>query len=197
MQDNVYNEGKSSSLSSTDSGIVIETMHNNCDQLGNIKISDKLKSSPTLSMRSTVISINSLESSVLDSDSDEEYSDGLIIKKLGVATPEKPDENLLKSVATPGIILSQIVENGLPNGGIIAHTAIQRAQIGSVVVDRSNEVTFGDKNYFQGPVTIKQFVVEPTGEKSGKDNHGYEADTLHRSEYIKRIVCFAYLNRLE
>lgn len=194
---NVCNQEKNSSISSTDSGIAIETMHNNCEnnceELGN-KISDKLKKSPALSIRSTVISINSIESSVLDSDSDEENVDGLIVRKLGETTPEYPDANLLKS---PGVILSQIVENGLPSGGIIAQNTTQRAQIGSVVVDRSNEVTFGDKNYFQGPVTIKQFVVDSSikvknGEKGGNDNLGYDADGVHSSKYIKKnaIVCF-------
>lgn len=203
---NVCNEGKSSSISSTDSGIAIETMHNNCEELGN-KLSDKPKESPTLSIRSTVISINSIESSVYDSDSDEENVDGLIVKKLGETTSENPDTNLLKSAATPGVILSQIVENGLPSGGIIAQNTNQRAQIGSVVVDRSNEVTFGDKNYFQGPVTIKQFVVDSSlkinnGEKGGNVNHGYETDGVHSSKYItRRMHLFdfenAYLNRLE
>lgn len=189
----VCNEEKSSSISSTDSGIAIETMDTNCE--GNK--SDQQKKSPTLSIRSTVISINSIESSVLDSDSDEENLDGLIVKKLGeTTTPETPDLNLLKTAATPGVILSQIVENGIPSGGIIAQNTNQRAQIGSVVVDRSNEVTFGDKNYFQGPVTIKQFVVDSSlkinnGKEGGNVNHGYdlEADGVHSSKYI---MCFRW-----
>lgn len=203
---NVCNKEKSSSISSTDSGIAIETMQNKCEELEN-KIFEKLKKSPALSIRSTVISINSIESSVLDSDSDEENVDGLIVKKLGETPPEHPHTSILKSVATPGVVLSQIVENGLPSGGIIAQNTTHRAQIGSVVVDRSNEVTFGDKNYFQGPVTIKQFVVDSSlkinnGEKGGTDNLGYDADGVHSSKYIKKrmhLYAFenAYLNRLE
>lgn len=186
---NDFKEAKGTSISSTDSGIVIETMDNsNCEELENRKSEKHNKKSPTLSIRSTNISIRSIESSVVDSDEDDENLDGLIVKPLGQTTSENPD--ILKSVATPGVILSQVVENGLPSGDIISQVANQRTQIASMAVDRSN-LNIGDHNYFQGPVTIKQFVVDSSlkiqnGKEGGNVNHGYdlETDGVNKCEYI-------------
>lgn len=53
-----------------------------------------------------------------------------------------------------------------------------KPNIGSIAVQNSSDITFGNKTFYQGPVTIKQFLLEknqwrPTEE--GTENKGFES----------------------
>lgn len=199
---NVCSEGKSSSISSTDSGIAIETMDTNCQEIGNTEKNinadfKTVKKSPALSIRSTVISINSIESSVIDSDSEEEDLDGLIVRKLG-EQQDLPEGSvdLVQSAVKGGVLLSQIVDNG----GIISQTtAGPRTQIGSLQVDRSNKVTIGDQHIFRGPTTVN-LIVPPShklsnGDKNGNVNGAFDGayDGIYNSKFAIYSDNFLYI----
>lgn len=54
----------------------------------------------------------------------------------------------------------------------------KQPQIGSIAVQNSTDITFGNKTFYQGPVTIKQFLLEKNQwrqTESGVDNRGFEA----------------------
>lgn len=61
---------------------------------------------------------------------------------------------------------------------------VKHPQIGSIAVQNSSDITFGNKTFYQGPVTIKQFLLEknqwrPT--ESGVENRGFETSTADAS----------------
>lgn len=61
--------------------------------------------------------------------------------------------------------------------------------IGSIAVQNSSDITFGNKTFYQGPVTIKQFVYDKTkwkeaGSTTSHDNPGFVNSTvdLHKDK---------------
>lgn len=64
-----------------------------------------------------------------------------------------------------------------------------KPNIGSIAVQNSHDITFGNKTFYQGPVTIKQFVYDKNkwkeAEQAENDNLGYvnsSTDNLSRKE---------------
>lgn len=58
------------------------------------------------------------------------------------------------------------------------NVANKQPQIGSIAVQNSSDITFGNKTFYQGPVTIKQFLLEKNqwrATDNGADNRGFEA----------------------
>lgn len=76
--------------------------------------------------------------------------------------------------------VSDMVSSGMGNG---------RPNIGSIALQNSSDITFGDKTFYQGPVTVKQFFLEKdrwrTMEGSGVVNggaSGYENGAFEPNE---------------
>ncbi|XP_032590871.1 peptidoglycan-recognition protein LC isoform X6 [Drosophila grimshawi] len=161
------------------------------------------KSSPALSIRSTTISIvsideNAIDSSCIDSDSEAEPDDGCTVQKLGqqVTYPPQSDEltQLNKGLT---VISRQVVPctgEGLPapptsadivakqllngNLGLVTPpTPATSQQIGNIALTNTTDVTFGDKHYYEGPVTIQQILIdnrEKFKNLDGHENPGYD-----------------------
>ncbi|XP_037936739.1 peptidoglycan-recognition protein LC isoform X2 [Teleopsis dalmanni] len=159
--------------------------------------------SPAVSIRSMSISIvsideNAIDSSIVDSDSEcEADAEGVhsnyIVKKLGQQTtlaPDSPDlPNINKGLtvisqrinpngnlsAGVGPLAENILNGNLQPPGLGALTPVAPPQIGSIALSNSTDVTFGDKHFYEGPVTIQQFLIDnrekwkPTDE-NGQDN---------------------------
>ncbi|XP_017136658.1 peptidoglycan-recognition protein LC isoform X1 [Drosophila miranda] len=156
----------------------------------NISQSKGAKTSPTLSIRSTTISIvsideNALDSSCIDSDSDVDgIHDDCTVQKLGQQISYPPncssqlrDLNqgltLISRQVTPGqteVSPPTASEAGamakqLLNGSLALATPTQTGPnspqgIGSIALTNSTDVTFGDKHFYEGPVTIQQFLID-------------------------------------
>lgn len=124
------------------------------------------------SISSNNISIRTLEenecnSSVVDSDSEEE--------------PFDPEDFKRKNSDCNEIV---IVNNSIAkNEGAVANlksSANSKLNIGSIAVQNSSEITFGNKTFYQGPVTIKQFLYDNDKWQQvnpGKDNSGFDGAT--------------------
>uniref|UniRef100_A0A034VBU7 Peptidoglycan-recognition protein LC n=1 Tax=Bactrocera dorsalis TaxID=27457 RepID=A0A034VBU7_BACDO len=158
--------------------------------------------SPAVSIRSNTISIisideNAIDSSVVDSDSDYEgqYS-GCVVKKLGQQTTYEPNHPNLPNINKGMQVLSQTISPGaipptagplsetILNGGALAPpvlgppTSPNSAQIGSIALSNSTDVTFGDKHFYEGPVTIQQFLIDSRDKwKNGEDGNDNPAFT--------------------
>lgn len=124
------------------------------------------------SISSNNISIRTLEenecnSSVVDSDSDEEPFDPEDFKR------KNSDSNEI-------VIVNNSIEK---NEGAVANlksNANSKLNIGSIAVQNSSEITFGNKTFYQGPVTIKQFLYDNDKWQQvnpGKDNLGFDGAT--------------------
>ncbi|XP_037906725.1 peptidoglycan-recognition protein LC isoform X2 [Hermetia illucens] len=125
---------------------------------------------PSSSPESTHISIESIDedaidSSVIDSDSDFEdmpTNGEFIIQELG--------QHITPNNCKNGIIV--VSQNQLDKSGSNSNVSTTpRPQIGSIAVQNSTDITFGDKTFYQGPVTIKQFLLENNKWKP-KDSNG-------------------------
>lgn len=165
---------------------------------------DNHKSSPPASEKSHNISIISLEDgddvtdSSLASDSDlEDVSD--IKSKYTI-------ENIINNQSNGSAFCSNktVPENGM----IVISQRLQndacslsaKPNIGSIALQNSTDITFGNKTFYQGPVTIKQFMLEnnkwrPSQNSDGThDNPAYQQSngTLNtdgkRSETSKYII---------
>lgn len=70
-----------------------------------------------------------------------------------------------------------------------------KSNIGNIVVHNSSDITFGNKTFYQGPVTIKQFLVDNNvdKERKGNDNLAY-AET---SDCVVGGSCFKTDNNTE
>ncbi|XP_039963099.1 peptidoglycan-recognition protein LC-like isoform X3 [Bactrocera tryoni] len=158
--------------------------------------------SPAVSIRSNTISIisideNAIDSSVVDSDSDYEgqYS-GCVVKKLGQQTTYEPNHPNLPNINKGMQVLSQTISPGaipptagplsetILNGGPLASPVLgppmppNSAQIGSIALSNSTDVTFGDKHFYEGPVTIQQFLIDSRDKwKNGEDGNDNPAFT--------------------
>lgn len=139
------------------------------------------------SLRSTHISVVSLDeddedsSSIADSDSDLDE------------IPTKATDFIIDSIG--GISGNSVHKNGLPNGAngliVINNSSKQLAEsgenpvkpnIGSIAVQNSSDITFGNKTFYQGPVTIKQFLLEKNQWKQrdqtgGTANGGFDGSS--------------------
>uniref|UniRef100_A0A0A1XE07 Peptidoglycan-recognition protein LC n=1 Tax=Zeugodacus cucurbitae TaxID=28588 RepID=A0A0A1XE07_ZEUCU len=160
--------------------------------------------SPAVSIRSNTISIisideNAIDSSVVDSDSDSEgQHSGYVVKKLGQQTTYEPNHPNLPNINKGMQVLSQTISPGaipptagplsetILNGGVLATPVLgppmppNSAQIGSIALSNSTDVTFGDKHFYEGPVTIQQFLIDSRDKwkngEGGNDNPAFAGD---------------------
>lgn len=149
---------------SIDSGVILEdakdlTSTNEFQKSTNDVSDFKAKEiSPGNSICSQNISIvtideNADDSSIADSDSDFE----------DIQDSDKKTENILAETskgATNGIILVNNGSNRGDSSDFISTSSNVKPNIGSIAVQNSSDITFGNKTFYQGPVTIKQFLYE-------------------------------------
>lgn len=162
------------------------------------------KSSPTVSIRSTTISIvsideNAIDSSCIDSDSEAELEEGCSVQKLGrqvACPPHNPELTELNKGLTvisrqvvPGTsqvpppipepdVVAQRVLNGNLNLATPTTPASPQQQIGSIALNNTTDVTFGDKHYYEGPVTIQQILIDSRDKwkaADGQENPAFDA----------------------
>lgn len=147
----------------------VEDIHLTVDSAANnLDCSSKRQRSPTAnSIGSNNISIATLdddESSVVDSDSDIED----VINSF--------DRN---HRSTSGIVLvnKNVDPPNLCQSSILCANNDIKPNIGSIAVQNSSDITFGNKTFYQGPVTIKQFFTDKNKWKETdlpeNDNLGY------------------------
>lgn len=163
------------------------------------------------------VSIRSIDSSVIDSDSDSDLSgeiegvhENYVIKKLGTQVSYPPRHPDIPGINKGLTVLNQQItpsSNGLgPPSPLAALSAIadnlgaaqalgpvpsvsavaQRPQIGSIALSNSSDVTFGDKHFYEGPVTIQQFLIDGRDkfkEKNGNENPSFENDNTDTHNY--------------
>lgn len=126
------------------------------------------RSSP-ISNNVTIESLSDDDSSVVDSDSDideiPKSASDFFQNKVICTTNGSHEQN-------QGVIV--INEKNSSDNNNVA----KQPQIGSIAVQNSTDITFGNKTFYQGPVTIKQFLLEKNQwrqSESGVDNGGFEA----------------------
>ncbi|XP_044313559.1 peptidoglycan-recognition protein LC isoform X5 [Drosophila rhopaloa] len=166
-------------------------------------------SSPTVSIRSTTISIvsideNAIDSSCIDSDSEADAED-YTVQKLGQQVTYPPNSSHLRDlnqgltvisrqvapgqaeVPPPNPLEAGVVAKQILNGSLAVATPTSPAGgtaqgIGSIALTNSTDVTFGDKHFYEGPVTIQQFLIDNRdkwkageGPGGGQDNPAFNA----------------------
>ncbi|XP_064544481.1 peptidoglycan-recognition protein LC isoform X3 [Drosophila montana] len=162
------------------------------------------KSSPAVSIRSTTISIvsideNAIDSSCIDSDSEAEADESCTVQKLGQQITYPPHSAELTQLNKGLTVISRqvvpstgegpspptapdVVAKQLLNGNLSLATPTTPAspqQIGSIALTNTTDVTFGDKHYYEGPVTIQQILIDNREKfktldgESGQDNPGF------------------------
>lgn len=143
--------------------------------------SSRHRSPTTNSNDSNNISIVTLDendddSSVVDSDSDFE---------------EIPNQKIDRITSPSGIVLvnKNIEPPNLCQSSVLCGNSDAKSHIGSIAVQNSSDITFGNKTFYQGPVTIKQFVYDKNkwkeNETHAKDNLGFvngSSENLDRKE---------------
>lgn len=112
----------------------------------------------------SIVTLDDDESSVVDSDSDIE----------DVINGSDRDHR-----SASGIVLvnKNIDPPNLCQSSILCTNNDIKPNIGSIAVQNSSDITFGNKTFYQGPVTIKQFVYDKNKWKEtdppDNDNLGY------------------------
>lgn len=165
--------------------IIDEDHHTIVDSVNNLDCDTTRKRSPTAnSIGSNNISIVTLdddESSVVDSDSD-------IEDVINCNDRNNRSEN--------GIVLmdKHLDPPNMCQSSILCTQNDSKPVIGSIAVNHSSDITFGNKTFYQGPVTIKQFVYDKNKWKENdppeNDNTGYvnsSTDKLSRMQNGKNI----------
>ncbi|XP_017028446.1 peptidoglycan-recognition protein LC isoform X5 [Drosophila kikkawai] len=176
------------------------------------KAGGKSSSSPTVSIRSTTISVvsideNAIDSSCIDSDSEADPED-FTVQKLGHQVTYPPNSShlrdlnqgltvLSRQVAIPsqsevppptpleaGVVAKQILNGNLALATPTAAGGGATQGIGSIALTNSTDVTFGDKHFYEGPVTIQQFLIDNRdkwkpgeGPGGGQDNPAFNGGT--------------------
>lgn len=153
--------------SNSDSGI-----HSNADNAHEFDgcESSRQRSPTTNSVGSNNISIVTLDddeddSSVIDSDSD---VDNVI----------NCNENDYRSASGVVLVSKNLDPPNFCQSSTLCANNDAKPNIGSIAVQNSSDITFGNKTFYQGPVTIKQFVYDKNKWKETEppesDNLGYE-----------------------
>lgn len=173
--ENTINDVKSSVSYRTEPEIDTQIV-NDIKTLNTNDLSDesKRKLSNSSSIDSNKVSIKTInendESSTCDSDSDAE--------NINV------DENAFRSSANHEIVLvnKNIDSDKLSQSNIINKNDAEKPNIGSIAIQNSSDITFGDKTFINGPVTIKQFLVKDentkwnNGNGNAYDNPAFSSD---------------------
>lgn len=231
---------KNCSTSSTDSGVGLgesrasfranresqETKAETTEHIS-IEVEAKVKrrSSPTCSIRSTTISVISIDenaddSSTCGSDSEAEPT----VQKLGRQIASSQPHNLELTQLNKGLtVVSRQVVAGdgqgpaappapdavaqqLLSGNMSLATPTTPAspaqQIGSIALSNTTDVTFGDKHYYKGSVTIQQYVIENRDKwkaNGGQENPAFDGHTTSKSSAPGKfrsslfLICFLFV----
>lgn len=146
------------------------------------------------STKSNNISIESLpeddDASSIMSDSSDEYRE----------STEKPElGNRARSYAIGA--MNQV--NRIGTNGVLVIDDQQQVQnnpdrppkIETVAVSNSSDITFGNKTFINGPVTIKQFIKESQPQTpNGRDNPGYNGSNRSLNGKTVKIFSSTFLN---
>lgn len=121
----------------------------------------------------TIESLSDEDSSIVDSDSD--------VDELPKSAADffRNKSVCLANEQNQGVVV--INETNSSDSNNVA----KQPQIGSIAVQNSSDITFGNKTFYQGPVTIKQFLLEKNQWRqtdSGADNRGFEQSNVDLSE---------------
>lgn len=129
-------------------------------------------------------------SSATYSDSDSDFEDI-------VPLPALHNNNLNRSSTSSIMLMDSNLDTAMPRqSSIICANANSdvKPNIGSIAVQNSSDITFGNKTFYQGPVTIKQFVYDKNNkwketESIPNDNLGSpDVNTDKLSEMGKRAL---------
>lgn len=133
--------------------------------------------SPSTSTCSNAISIKSIEdngdddSTIADSDVEDVY----------IHSDDDIGTNIVEH--SQGTVMMNCCPSTDGECSVLSTTASStsalRPNIGSIAVQNSSDITFGNKTYYHGPVTIKQFMYDNKKWRpndSANDNPAYNAD---------------------
>lgn len=156
----------------SDSGIsnetgkaTITTQHDPPENLSDSSTTDR--KSPSSSNHISIVSLEDGDSSIADSDSDfDDMPSAVSDFMYDSANGAKVNSS------SNGIIVVNDSNAGTQNGNVAG-----KPNIGSIAVQNSSDITFGNKTFYQGPVTIKQFLLENNKwrPRQGTDNAAYES----------------------
>ncbi|XP_055910910.1 peptidoglycan-recognition protein LC-like [Eupeodes corollae] len=159
-------------------------------------------SSAASSLRSTRISITSIHSdassSVIDSDCDVDYNGGggedsngnYTITKLGHQTSCLPGNvGCIPNIGgNDGLVLLEQrvdVEHDINVLAMASASTSLGCGNPQLAFTNSSDITIGQKNYYQGPVTIQQFLIESRNREAdclqGNDNPSFQNDSPNAS----------------
>uniref|UniRef100_A0A1A9W385 Peptidoglycan recognition protein family domain-containing protein n=1 Tax=Glossina brevipalpis TaxID=37001 RepID=A0A1A9W385_9MUSC len=235
---------KNNCNTNTEGSIEVDSLPHNCDRVGNpgavtnnkyndnnnreygtandeLKLDNKnlFHLPPHHLNHSPVLSIRSLDSSIIESDSDVDFvhddadmtqvnRNGCIVTKLNsemIYPPNHPTIPNINSGLTlvnqkiapdPGIDSSALVsplnklsiigdELGKAQGLGNRPSAAAAAKIGSIAVNNSTDITFGDKHFYEGPVTIQQFLIDNHNKLKQQEENEANNTSLHDNIDIK------------
>lgn len=166
--------------------------HNNNE---NFKISHSdIKSNSPVSEKSHNISIVSLD----DDDDDETTSS--IASDSDLSECDYPTQYIVDNIKNGESSVSAIPKDGM----IVINQRLQdeaiaasKPNIGSIALQNSSDITFGNKTFYHGPVTIKQFLLDSKQWKeNGHENSGYHASKtdIEKTENEKGEFLFLIFN---
>lgn len=172
----------------------IESNENNFD----VCSTNRQRSITTNSIGSNNISIvtldeNENDSSVIDSDSD-------------IDEVNNTNDSYNEYRNSSGIVLvnQNIDPPNLCQSSILCTNNDVKPNIGSIAVQNSSDITFGNKTFYQGPVTIKQFVYDKNKwretDTNENDNHGYvnnSTDNISKHEKGKSLTSHFFQIRIK
>lgn len=122
------------------------------------------------------VSIEDDDSSVIDSDSD---ADEIVLKSKQELLHHSSLHNNSNNIVPSSLNTVIECEPKFSNDEQIIST-YQKPVIGSIALQNSSDITFGNKTFYQGPVTIKQFLLDSNDKwklkENGSVNDGYERD---------------------
>lgn len=164
-----------SSSSSSQNVRIEDVTEQNINDLNGIHITPHLTrrtSTETHSINSNNVSIKTLDendhSSVSDSDSDVENVN--------------MNESDFQSASNGMVLVNNSIDpKKLSQSNILCtNNETSKANIGSIAIQNSSDITFGDKTFINGPVTIKQFLMDE-GTNKWKKSDGFENPAFSNS----------------
>lgn len=141
-----------------------------------------------------------------NSDADSDFDDIVLST---TTSPPSHSINLNQSSSSSIMMIDKTLDGSTSrNSSILCANNDIKPNIGSIAVQNSSDITFGNKTFYQGPVTIKQFVYDknkwketdvPSSEAGGvasateNDNLGFingSTDKLSRMKMGKKNVSY-------
>lgn len=151
----------------------VEPKLNNLDKPGDHILNCRTPPSPISSINNvTIESLSDDDSSVVDSDSDIEdipKSPSDFLRNRIMCTSNEQNQGV--------IVINETISSDNNN-------VAKQPQIGSIAVQNSSDITFGNKTFYQGPVTIKQFLLEKNQWRPadlGAENKAFDGSNVNIS----------------